>query len=395
MPEQRKYSLTLFGASGFTGGLCADYLARQLPEGTRWALAGRNQSKLNAVRERLQQAGATALPELIEADIADPASLTAMAAASKVVLTTVGPYVFYGEAVLRACAEQGTHYCDITGEPEFVGNMLSRYHQLAEQNGAALVSCCGFDSIPHDAGALFTVRALADKLGGKLTGRVTVEGVVSAAGTFSGGTWQSAIQAFARPTENRYAMKHARMTLDHAYPKSARLLPMRPKRDNELGGWLAPMPTIDPFMVVRSARALADYGPDFHYGHYVLTRSLPKLIGGIAGVGSLVLAAQIKPLRNRLLKHRQSGDGPSAEKRERSWFKVRFRGESAGQKVLCEVAGGDPGYTETAKMLAETALCLAFDQGYPKRCGVVTPVMACEDQLIARLQAAGMTFRQL
>jgi len=395
MAQSRKYSLTLFGATGFTGGLCADYLGQHLPEGTSWALAGRNPGKLEAVRARLQAAGATSLPGLIEADVDDQASLNAMAQQSKVVITTVGPYVFYGEGVVRACADHGTHYCDLTGEPEFVCNTLTRYHESAKKTGAAIVSCCGFDSIPHDAGALFTVRTLAQKLGGQITGQVTMEGVVSASATFSGGTWQSAISAFGRPTENRYAMKHARIALNHQYPESARILPMLPKKDAELGGWLAPMPTIDPFMVVRSARAVDGYGPDFRYGHFLAAKSLPKMLGGMAGIGGLVLAAQIKPIRNKLLEYRQSGDGPPKEKRDRSWFKVLFRAKSGGEQVMCEVAGGDPGYDETAKMLAETAMCLALDSSQPKRAGVLTPVMACEDRLIERLQAAGMTFREL
>ena len=395
MTQPRKYSLTLFGATGFTGGLCADYLASNLPADTAWALAGRNLTKLEAVSARLRDAGFTNLPELIQADVDDQASLDGMAKLSKVVITTVGPYVFYGEGVVRACADNGTHYCDLTGEPEFVCNTMTRYHASAQKTGAAIVNACGFDSIPHDAGALFTVRALAKKLGGEINGQVTMEGVVSASGTFSGGTWQSAITAMGRPTENRFAMKHARMALNHQYPKNARVLPMRPKHDSELGGWLAPMPTVDPFMVVRSARAVDGYGPDFRYGHYVAGKSLPKVIGGMAAIGGLVLAAQIKPLRNKLLEYRQSGDGPSAEKREKSWFKVQFRARSGGEQVMCEVAGGDPGYSETAKMLAETAMCLALDQDQPKRAGVLTPVMACEDRLIERLQAAGMTFREL
>jgi short subunit dehydrogenase-like uncharacterized protein len=119
------------------------------------------------------------------------------------------------------------------------------------------------------------------------------------------------------------------------------------------------------------------------------------MLGGMVGIGGPVLAAQIKPIRNKLLEYRQSGDGPAKEQRDRSWFKVLFRAKSAGEQVLCEVAGGDPGYDETAKMLAETAMCLALDSSQPKRAGVLTPVMACEDRLIERLQAAGMTFREL
>lgn len=394
MSTERKYSITLFGATGFTGGLCAEYLASHLPEGTDWAIAGRNQTKLASVCERLKEKGCKQLPATLVADVNNPDSLNAMAADSKLVITTVGPYVYHGEPLVKACAEQGTHYCDLTGEPEFVNNMISRYHQLAKDNGAAIVTCCGFDSIPHDHGVLFTVRELERATGGPLEGRVEIQGVVTANGTFSGGTWESALLAMSRPRENRDAMRRAKDVIDHHYAKKAGSLSQRPRRNPVSGGWLFPMPTIDPVIVQRSARALDCYGPDFRYGHYVGSASLAKLSAGVAGVGGLVLAAQIPPLRRRLQKIRQSGEGPSEEKRAASWFKVTFQGKYNDQEVVCEVAGGDPGYSETAKMLAETAMAMALDSGLPLDTGVITPVMATGDRLIERLQAAGMTFER-
>lgn len=391
MATARKYKLTMFGATGFTGGLCADYLADNLPEKTSWAIAGRNKMKLAAVIERLQQRGAKNLPDIIQADISDENSLDQMAKTSKVVITTVGPYVWYGEPLVKACVTHGTHYCDLTGEPEFVNNMISRYHVEAEKNGAAIVNCCGFDSIPHDAGALFTIRALEKANGGPLTDEASVEGVVSANGTFSGGTWQSAITAFGRPTENRAAMRHAKFVLDDHYPKNARLGAMTPRKDDGFGGWIAPLPTIDPFIVLRSGRAL-NYAPSFRYSHFAKTGSLIKLVAGMGGVGSLLVAAQIKFLREKLLSYRQSGEGPSESTRSKSWFKVHFRGSANGHTVETEVAGGDPGYSETAKMLAETAMGMALDRGMPKHKGVITPVMALEDKLIKRLEKADITF---
>ena len=395
MSEQRKYRIGLFGATGFTGGLCAEYLAQQLPDGTAWAIAGRNEQKLEAVRERLSQQGTQNLPGIIVADVEDPASLERMAADCTVVITTVGPYVYYGEPVVRACVEQGTHYCDLVGEPEFVNNMICNWHDRARETGAAIVNCCGFDSIPHDAGVLFTIRALEEACGGPLEDPVEVEGVVTASGTFSGGTWQSAITAFGRPRENRDAIRRARPLIEHHYPKKVGSLSQRPRYDRELGGWLCPMPTIDPVVVQRSARARPEYGPEFRYGHYMQTRGLARMIGGIAGVGGLLVGAQIGPVRRRLLQYRQSGEGPPKEKRERSWFRVRFRGRCAGQEVLCEVAGGDPGYEETARMLSESAMSLAMDEGMPLETGVVTPVMALGDRLVERLRAAGIRFERL
>jgi short subunit dehydrogenase-like uncharacterized protein len=302
--------------------------------------------------------------------------------------------VWYGEPLVKACVDHGTHYCDLTGEPEFVNNMISRYHTQAEKNGAAIVNCCGFDSIPHDAGALFTVRALEKANGGPLTGEVNIDGVVSANGTFSGGTWQSAITAFGRPKENKAAMRHAKFVLDDHYPKTARMGAMKPRKDDGFGGWLAPLPTIDPFIVLRSARAL-NYTDKFSYAHFAKTDSVFKLLAGIGGVGSLLVAAQIKFLRDKLLEFRQSGDGPSEKTRANSWFKVHFRGTSFGHTVETQVCGGDPGYSETAKMLAETAMGMALDRGMPKRKGVITPVMALEDKLISRLEKAEIKFEVL
>src|SRR5579862_5098377 len=173
MPE-REYDIVLFGATGFTGGLTAEYLAAHADPGTRWALAGRSRSKLEAVRSRLgpDQAG---LP-LIEADVNDPESIRALAQSTKVVITTVGPYINYGEALVAACAAAGTDYVDLTGEPEFVDRMWLGYHEQASRSGARIVHSCGFDSIPYDLGALFTVEQLPDGVPIALDGFVRVGG---------------------------------------------------------------------------------------------------------------------------------------------------------------------------------------------------------------------------
>ena len=392
MPTSRPYALVLFGATGFTGGLTARYLSRHLPAGTPWALAGRDRAKLERVAAGLD--GDADAPALLQADSGDPLSLAELAAQTRAVATTVGPYVRYGEPLVRACVEHGTHYCDLTGEPEFVNTLIPRYHEAAQKAGCAIVNCCGFDSIPYDAGTLFTIRELEKAHGGRLNAPVTVEGAVSFSGSFSGGTWQSALEAFARPRANRDRLRDAQSRLQRWYPRPVGALPMRPRKDEEPGGWLAPMPTIDPLMVMRSARAIEDYGPSFRYGHYLVTSSLPRLVGGAAGVGGLVLAAQLGPVRRRLLKSRPSGAGPDQATRARSWFQVRLRGRCGDTEVRCRVAGGDPGYDETAKMLSETLMGLGLDTTPPDHTGVVTPVMALGDRLVARLQAAGMTFER-
>jgi short subunit dehydrogenase-like uncharacterized protein len=164
-----------------------------------------------------------------------------------------------------------------------------------------------------------------------------------------------------------------------------------PHHEERVGAWVVPFPTIDPQTVLRSARALDRYGPDFSYGHYLAVKRLPVLAGMTAGAGALITLAQVPPARSALARLKSSGEGPSPEQRAKSWFKVRLFGEGGGQQVSAQVSGGDPGYSETSKMLAESALCLAFDD-LPERAGQLTPAVAMGDALIARLQNAGITF---
>jgi short subunit dehydrogenase-like uncharacterized protein len=168
----------------------------------------------------------------------------------------------------------------------------------------------------------------------------------------------------------------------------------KPRHDSYAGGWIVPLPTIDPLVVLRSARALERYGPDFSYSHYFVSKRLLTLAEIAVGGGAAIALAQLPPTRNALLKLVPAGEGPSPERRERSWFRVRFVGEGGGRRVLTEVSGGDPGYTETAKMLAESALSLAQDD-LPERSGQLTPAAAMGEHLQRRLEAAGIRFRVL
>lgn len=183
----RTYDIVLFGATGFVGTLTAEYLAAHAPEGLRWAIAGRDEEKLARLRERLSGA-----PDVLLADVADPASLRELARGARVVATTVGPYILYGEELVAACADAGTDYLDLTGEPEFVDLMYVRHDARARETGARLVHACGFDSIPHDLGAYFTVRQLPEDV------PLRVDGFVRAQAMFSGGTFASALTQFAR-----------------------------------------------------------------------------------------------------------------------------------------------------------------------------------------------------
>jgi short subunit dehydrogenase-like uncharacterized protein len=386
--DERPLDVALFGATGFTGGLTAEYLARHAPEGTRWALVGRSAEKLAGVRDRLAAIDpACAQLELLEADSGDAGSLRAVAERTHVVATTVGPYLNLGEPLVAACAETGTDYADLTGEPEFVDRMYVRHDATAVATGARLVHACGFDSIPHDLGVLFTVEQLPEGV------PLTVRGYVSAGGKPSAGTFHSAVTQFSRLRQAGTAYVERR----RIEPKPERKVssvkdPARYERS--LGAWALPLPTIDPQVVKRSAGALERYGPDFSYGHYAAIKQLPAAVGALGGLGAMFALSQLPPTRSWLLGRMKSGDGPSPERRERSWFKVRFVGEGGGRRLVTEVAGGDPGYGETAKMLAESALCLATDN-LPQTSGQVTTAVAMGDVLIERLRRQGITFEVL
>jgi short subunit dehydrogenase-like uncharacterized protein len=383
---EREYDVVVFGATGFTGELTADYLARA-GAGTRWALAGRNRSKLEAVRDRLTQADPAASGlALLEADIEDPASVQRVAESSKVVITTVGPYINYGEPVVAACAAAGTHYVDLTGEPEFVDRMWLGYHQQAVDSGARIVHSCGFDSIPYDLGVLYTVQQLP------AGGPIAVEGFVRAGGTISGGTYHSIIHNFSRLRQGATAGRERRRLEESPDGRVVRGVLGRPHHSKLAGGWVVPFPTIDPQTVLRSARTLDRYGPEFSYSNYLVAGALPVAGGLVAGAGTALALAQIPPVRELLLKLKDSGDGPSEEQRAKAWFKVRFSARGAGEHVITEVSGGDPGYGETSKMLAESAMCLAHDE-LPDRAGQLTPAVAMGQSLIDRLVRAGIEFR--
>ncbi len=387
---ERQYDLALFGATGFTGGLTARYLAENAPEGLRWALVGRNRGKLEAVRSQLEGIlpdGATA-PDLLEADAAEGSALAKVAEAAKVVITTVGPYALYGEPLVAACAAAGTDYVDLTGEPEFVDRMWLGYHEQAKRSGARLIHCCGFDSIPHDLGAYFTVKQLPEGV------PLTINGYVRAGGQFSGGTFHSAVNAVARARRTISAARQRRQAEPRPQGRKVHSAPPRLRRDAKLGGWVTPMLTVDGPIVRRSGAALERYGPDFSYGHNFVAPSLAALAAIAAGFGVVALMAPLSPTRKLLLKVKSPGDGPSEAVRAKSWFKVTFVGEGGGERVVTEVSGGDPGYSETAKMLAESGLCLAFDE-LPQTAGQVTTAQAMGDALLLRLQRAGMSFRVL
>ncbi|HSC03371.1 MAG TPA: saccharopine dehydrogenase NADP-binding domain-containing protein [Solirubrobacteraceae bacterium] len=383
---ERPYDIVVLGATGFTGALTAEYLARHAPAETRWALAGRNMEKLEQVRTRLGS-GFAEVP-LLRADVTDAGSLRDVAEATRVVITTVGPYIRYGEPLVAACAAAGTDYVDLTGESEFVDRMWLGYHEQAVASGARIVHSCGFDSIPYDLGALFTVEQLPEEV------PISLEGFIRGNISPSGGTYQTTIEIFSRLRQGAATARERRGREPRPSERRVRGITGMPRHDEFAGGWVLPLPTIDPQTILRSARALERYGPDFTYSHYLVAKRLPALVGLTGGAAGLIALAQIPPTRKALLKLKSAGEGPSAAQRAKAWFRLRFRGEGGGRRVLTQVSGSDPGYGGTAIMLGESALSLAFDD-LPTRAGQITPAVAMGDALRRRLEAAGIKFEVL
>ncbi|MEB8338105.1 saccharopine dehydrogenase family protein [Streptomyces endophyticus] len=349
--DARRFDVVLLGATGFTGALTAEYLAAHSPSRARLALAGRNQAKLEAVRDRLVRIN----PQLddvalLHADSSDPQSLARVAESARV--------------VIRVYVE---------------------HHATAERTGARIVHACGFDSIPHDLGALFTVQQLPSDV------PVTLRGVVRTNATISGGTLHSGLGQLSRPRAMLPAAAGRRRLEPRPHGRQVRTRIGRPRRDRTLDTWLIPLPTIDPDVVRRSALARPDYGPHFTYSHYAGARRAATVAGTLAGFTAALAAVQIPPLRRAIGRRIPQGEGPSAERRDRTWFTVDIVGEGGGQRVHTQVSGADPGYTETAKMLAESALCLAFDDN-PPTAGQVTTATAMGENLLRRLGGAGISF---
>ena len=326
---------------------------------------------------------------LLQADSSDEAALRALAESTRVVITTVGPYLEHGGPLVAACAAAGTDYVDLTGEPEFVDRMYLEHHDAAVASGARIVHACGFDSIPHDLGAWFTVSKLGS------TDPITLRGVVRAGGMASGGTFASAMGAMSRAKQMREAMVARRKKEG------------RPARAHVARGGRQAAPRLHPRpLPAADAHDRPVRGGPLRGGPGVLRPRLPlqplrrpedaalHRRRGRRGGRAVVVAAQVPPLRNFLKKRLPQGEGPSEARRAKSWFTVDFVGESAGRTVRTRVSGGDPGYDETAKMLAESALSLALDDN-PQTAGQVTTAQAMAENLTRRLQAAGIRFEEV
>lgn len=404
----KQFDILLWGASGFTGRLVAEYLARHAGPEVRWAIGGRNREKLAEVRRRVTAVNPLLadLPILI-GDSLDQASLDPLVAQTRVVCTTVGPYTQYGTPMVAACAEQGVDYCDITGETGWMRSNIDAYHDQAEQTGARIVHCCGFDSIPSDLGVFLLQETAAQKYG-RFCHEIT-HYIIATKGGVSGGTAASMLLTMEQMKE-----KSARRLLADPY----NLVPghehdwsevdqQTAVYDEDIRRWTAPfiMAAINS-RVVRRSHALQGwrYGSHFRYREVMRLKDglggRLRANGMVLGLGAVMGLASLPPLR-RLAQATilpDPGEGPSAEERQSGFFLTNMLGKvssdpAPGETWLKATIRGinDPGYGETAKMLGESALCLAQDE-LPARGGILTPAVAMGMPLVERLRAAGMTF---
>ena len=403
----KPFDLIIFGATGFTGRLVAEYLNKTYGVGgdVRWAMAGRSAARLAEVRDAL---GIDAALPLLVADASDPAALADLVRQTRVVLTTVGPYQTYGEPLIHACAEAGTDYVDLCGEPGWMAKMIPELQDKARASGARIVFSCGFDSIPFDLGVFYAQHEAQTRLGAPLQrvhGRVKVM-----KGTFSGGTVASMLatieatkhdpslrRTLADPFSLTPGFKGARQPNDHVA-----------EYDMLAKSWTAPfvMALINTKNVQRSHALLGHpWGIDFVYSERMLTGDGPagekraKKMLRQSNLQNLMLAfAPTRALLRRFALPKP-GEGPNQDQREKGRYEVLFFGQTAdGRTLTASVAGDrDPGYGSTSKMIAEAAICLARDIDRTRTPGDVwTPAAAMGMTLVARLQAkAGLVFKTL
>lgn len=404
--------IVVFGATSFVGRLLCQYLAERHgfngsgPDGLTWVIAGRSRAKLDALVTELGE-GADAL-EVHVADALSEDDMHRIAALGRVVVSTVGPYALYGSHLVAACAEAGTDYLDLAGETHWVRQMIDEHQSTAEGSGARLVPCCGFDSIPSDLGVHVLQAAARQRFGTPAT-RVRMA-VKAMRGGVSGGTLASLLNVveevrsdpkLRKQIRNPYALCPQGERRGVRQPEV-----LVPQHDEVFDRWLAPfvMAAVNTRVVHRSNALLGHaYGAGFRYDEAVMTGEGP--VGAVASAGitaglGLFVGAATAPGINKLLPKLlpEPGDGPSEDARREGFFDIRFWGTTdAGDMITAKVTGDrDPGYGSTARMLGETAACLAVDvptRQDPQGGGFWTPASLFGGQLVARLEAhAGLSF---
>ncbi|WJG07987.1 saccharopine dehydrogenase NADP-binding domain-containing protein [Aliiglaciecola sp. LCG003] len=402
------HDLVVFGATSFVGSITCAYLLKRYPPGNQevsWAIAGRSHEKLSSLRAKLGPAGEKLA--IIVADASDQQALSNLCQQTRVVISTVGPYALYGEALVKACVTAGTDYCDLTGEPQWIAKMLRRYEKLAQINGSRIIHCCGFDSVPSDLGVLFIQKMSLDQLGSNCKSvKMRVKALKGAA---SGGTVASMMNIVKESAKSRelrqlLANPYALCPAEHNFSAHQQNLKMA-EFDLASNSWIAPfiMAAINTKIVFRSNALMHNrYGDDFTYDEAMMMGSgTAGCISASAlsiGLLGFMLVSALPPSRWFLEKVvlPKPGEGPSDAEQQDGYYDLRFFGQTPdGLAIQTKVTGDqDPGYGSTAKILSETALCLLLDQPKAKLAGGFwTPASALGESLIDKLEHyAGMTF---
>ena len=375
----RPFDIVVYGATGYTGRLVAEYLAAHYHgQGPKWAMAGRSESKLAEVRDLI---GAPADTPLLVANSNDPASMKALAESTRVVVTTVGPYQLYGEPLLKACVEAGTDYADLCGEPGWMREMIDKYDAQAKASGARISFSSGFDSIPFDLGVLMLQKEAVARFGApapRVKGRVR-----AMQGTFSGGTAASLTATMKSVAKNPRLIPilQSPFGLTPGFEGPSQPMGLIPEYDDALGKWAAPfiMATINTKNVHRTNLLLGHpYGADFRYDEMMLTSA--------GELGEKAAHAIGEMLKNPFgAKPPQPGEGPTKEERDNGFYDVLFVGEYPdGRSLRYGVKGRyDPGYGSTSRMIAETGIALLTCQAPG---GVATPGALLGEALVERLR---------
>lgn len=398
----KNFDIIVYGATSFVGQIVTRYMHEHFSDGSiSWAIAGRSRDKLQKVSDDNGLSGI----ELIIADAKDETALREMCAQAKVIMSTVGPYALHGDMLVQVCAEAGTHYCDLTGEPQWIRKMQLRHEAMAKQSGARIVHCCGFDSIPSDLGVFFLQRHALNQFG-KTCDRVDMR-VAKMKGGASGGTIASMINMLKEASgdaELRRELKNPYSLCPPDHHFSVRQRNVKMEYDNEYGSWIAPfiMAAINTRVVHRSNALSNDsYGTEFKYEEALATgkgtRGKRMARATTWGMNALMFGLAVPPIRwlleTKILP--KSGEGPSEKEQLEGKFDLVFLGSTPnGDKIRCRVTGDrDPGYGSTAKMLSQAAACLARDVPEDVPGGFWTPATIMGDRLIERLKAhAGLTF---
>ena len=404
--SQAQYDLVVFGATSFVGQILSRYLLTQygVDKKLSWAIAGRSESKLQALRVSL---GSTAVKlASIVADAADEKALQTLCASTRVVISTVGPYALFGEPLVKVCAQSGTDYCDLTGETQWIARMIERYEATAKKSGARIVHCCGFDSIPSDLGVYFLQQQALKKFG-QPCARVKMR-VKAMRGAASGGTVASMINIVKEASKDPALRKQLADPYSLCPPggNSARQPNVNAAvYDKDFKAWAAPfvMAAINTRIVHRSnALSKLAYGDTFQYDEAMLTGAGTKgrlgAIGITVGLAGFMVGAVLPPSRWAMERFilPAPGEGPSPKAQEQGFYDLRFFGNTAdGKSIRVKVTGDrDPGYGSTGKMLGEAGVCLANDISKAERPGGIwTPATVFGNTLIKRLTSdAGLTF---